>query len=83
MNKLKRLKLDEKTQKLSDESKNKMLMSIYFRIFLNYLQVVSLAKGFDLEWPDTIKELFSVQFSMGNVSEQVYSIRCFQSSKTK
>jgi hypothetical protein len=51
--------------------------SIYLKIFLNYLQLVTVTSTFELAWPSYILEVFKVQASAGNVSEQVFSLDCF------
>ena len=51
--------------------------SIHLKIFLNYLQLVTVTSTFDLAWPSYILEIFKVQASAGNVSEQVFSLDCF------
>lgn len=60
-----------------------MNKTIYMKIFLNYLQVLSLAKGFNLNWPDAIKEIFKAQGQVSEVSQQILAMDCFLSSKAK
>ena len=52
------------------------LTSVYYRIFLNYLQVTMLTTTFDLKWPDIAKQLFSTQDAVGGASEQFFSYDC-------
>jgi hypothetical protein len=55
--------------------------SIYMKIFVNYLQLVTVTAAFDLAWPLDISSMLSAQESAGNVSEQVFSLDCYRSSQ--
>jgi hypothetical protein len=65
-------------KKLNDNT----LFSIYFRILLNYFQIVSLAQNFNLRWPQDLKNLFEVQFRIGNISDFIFSYDCLVASAT-
>jgi predicted outer membrane repeat protein len=56
--------------------KPKSTHSIYVKIFINYLQNVSVVAGFDLEWPEYVLEFLSIQENAGNLSDQILSIDC-------
>ena len=62
---------------------DKMLFSIYFRVLLNYLQIVSLAQNFNLKWPQGLKDLFDIQFRIGNIGDFIFSYDCLIASKLK
>jgi len=51
--------------------------SIYIKILLNYLQLVMLTSSFNLNWPTYMLHLVEAQQTVGNVSDQVFSIDCF------
>ena len=51
--------------------------SIYFKIFINYLQLAMLTATFNLSWPEPVLELFTVQETAGSVTEQLFSFDCF------
>jgi hypothetical protein len=53
------------------------LKSVYFKIFLNYLQLATLTASFNLSWPSFVTEFLSAQSKSGDVTEQVLSIDCF------
>lgn len=55
--------------------------SIYLKIFVNYLQLVSVTASFDLDWPVNISQLLDSQKSAGNISEEIFSLECFQSGE--
>jgi hypothetical protein len=50
---------------------------VYFKIFLNYLQLATLTASFNLSWPSFVTEFLSAQEKSGDVTEQVLSIDCF------
>ena len=50
--------------------------SVYFRIFLNYLQITMLTSTFDLKWPEVAKQLFNTQDAVGGASQQFFSYDC-------
>jgi len=54
--------------------------SIYLKIFVNYVQLVTVTAGFQLSWPSYVLELFNIQEQAGNVSEQIFSFDCFRDS---
>ena len=77
ISKLKAITIDKATNKLTSKSKRDMHLSIFFRIFLNYLQIVSLAQDFDLTWPDVVQNMFAIQYNLGNISQYMFSFDCF------
>jgi hypothetical protein len=56
--------------------------SIYFKIFINYLQLLTATAVFDFKWPSYVLQLLKLQESAGNVSEQVFSFDCFFTSSS-
>ena len=56
--------------------KSGRLTSVYFRIFLNYLQLTMLTTTFDLNWPTIAKQLFNTQDAVGGASQQFFSYDC-------
>jgi hypothetical protein len=56
--------------------KSGRLTSVYFRIFLNYLQLTMLTTTFDLKWPTIAKQLFNTQDAVGGASQQFFSYDC-------
>lgn len=58
-----------------------MNKTIYMKIFLNYLQVISLSKGFNLNWPETIQSLFKAQGQVSQITQQILALDCFISCK--
>ena len=56
--------------------KSGRLTSVYFRIFLNYLQLTMLTSTFDLKWPEAAKQLFNTQDAVGGASQQFFSYDC-------
>jgi len=51
--------------------------SIYFKIFINYLQLLTATAVFDFKWPSYVLQVLKIQESVGNVSEQIFSFDCF------
>lgn len=66
---------------ISSARKPRSQYSIFIKILLNYFQLVMLTASFSLQWPSYMKELFRVQETAGNVTDQVFSIDCFLDSK--
>ena len=65
--------------KLKDFTKSdaKPKTSILIKIFLNYVQLVSIVSSFDFEWPSQVSGLFSVQSKVSSSSATVFSVDCF------
>jgi len=55
--------------------------SIYMKIFVNYLQLVTVTAAFDLAWPVDVSSMLNAQQSAGSVSEQVFALDCYGSSE--
>jgi len=49
--------------------------SIYFKIFLNYVQVTTLANGLEIDWPRLVQYILNIQVNLGNVT-QFISLDC-------
>ncbi|CAG9320353.1 unnamed protein product [Blepharisma stoltei] len=64
--------------------RQKSLTSVYFKIFMNYLQLVVITSSFNLNWPQLVLQLFAIQNSAGSMTDQIFSVDCFlQGPKTK
>ena len=58
------------------KSKNKN-MSIYLKILLNYLQMISIMQGFQLKWPFYVRNYLNFFSSVGGgISAQAISVDC-------
>ncbi|CAG9330649.1 unnamed protein product [Blepharisma stoltei] len=57
------------------------VMSIYLKIFVNYLQLVSLAAQLRLSWPGMVSSFVEHQSKTGEVSTQFFSFDCLLISK--
>jgi hypothetical protein len=67
---------------LNSAIRPKALHSIYIKIFINYLQLVTLMASFNLEWPDFVLDLFVVQEKAGTATEQLYNLDCYLSNNS-
>ncbi|CAG9312598.1 unnamed protein product [Blepharisma stoltei] len=56
--------------------KSKSHVSIYIKIFLNYIKTVILASSFKLNWSSEVVEFFSIQNNADYVYQQIYSFQC-------
>ena len=63
--------------------KEESITSIYFKILMNYVQIVSLTISFDLSWPNFVRKMFEVQGKASGGSEQILSVDCFLESAMK
>ena len=62
---------------LESAYKERSITSIYLKILVNYLQIVSLTIEFELDWPKLAKKMFSAQRKASSGSEQFLSFDCF------
>lgn len=60
---------------LSEKTDTVNFRSIYFKIFLNYVQVTTLANGLEIDWPRIVQYLLNIQINVGNVN-QFISLDC-------
>ncbi|CAG9321997.1 unnamed protein product [Blepharisma stoltei] len=56
--------------------KPKSLSSVYIKIFINYVQLITLTTTFSLSWPSYVKHLFSIQNNASFISDQIFSFDC-------
>ena len=68
---------------INSAKKQRSYYSIFIKIMLNYLQLVMLTAAFQMKWPSYMKELFKIQQSAGNVTEQIFAVDCFFSTGSK
>ena len=61
--------------------KDQSVTSIYFKILMNYIQIVMLTMSFKLNWPAIVREMFSDQSKVGGSSDRLFSIDCFIGDK--
>ncbi|EQC28835.1 hypothetical protein SDRG_13515 [Saprolegnia diclina VS20] len=52
------------------------LFSIITKIFTSYMQLVSLAGSFDLQWPVVVASMFNTQSAASNPADKLISINC-------
>ena len=52
------------------------LHSIYFKIFVNYLQIIMIMVSFKLNWPDIVQDFLFYQESAGSVTGRIFTIEC-------
>ena len=51
-------------------------MSVYLKILLNYLQMVSIIENMELKWPFYVRNYLNVYSNIGGVSTQILSFDC-------
>lgn len=64
------------------KSGGKPKTSILIKIFLNYVQLVSIVSSFDFQWPSQVQSLFSVNSKVSSSSSSVFSVDCFLPSSS-
>lgn len=58
------------------EGDTKIALSIYMKILLNYIQMISIVRSFNLQWPSYVENYLEIFTNMGGVSTQVISPDC-------
>lgn len=73
-------KTEKENKKFISDEENifdiKKGVTIYLKILLNYLQLISIIQNFDLKWPFYVKEYLNIYSSVGNLSDQSISFEC-------
>lgn len=62
---------------LRTATRNRSLISVYFKILMNYFQVTSVTIYFKLNWPDIFVKLINANLSIGEASDKAFSASCF------
>ncbi len=57
--------------------KESKVLGISFKIFLNYIQTVSIVASFNMKWPIYARSFFNAQSGVGTFSTQLFSLDCF------
>ena len=52
-------------------------VSVYLKILLNYLQMISIIESLQLKWPIYVQNYLNVYANIGGVSTEVLSLDCF------
>ncbi|CDW88401.1 UNKNOWN [Stylonychia lemnae] len=58
----------------------KSITSVFQKILLNHIQVIALTASFDFSWPQIIIEYFEANETVGEASNQIFSVDCFLNS---
>lgn len=54
----------------------KSMFSVYFKILLNFFQLMSIMSSFKFNWPGLMLELFNVTSQVDSSTSQIFSIDC-------
>ena len=63
-------------------SENRMHKTIFLKMMINYLQIISLVKDVNLSWPFDVRSFFEAQSKIGDASNQILSFDCLLSNYT-
>ncbi|OMJ89933.1 hypothetical protein SteCoe_7822 [Stentor coeruleus] len=63
--------------------KEQSITSVYYKIIINYFQIVMLTISFNLDWPWLVKSMFTVQSQTAGSSEQLFSFDCYLAENMK
>jgi hypothetical protein len=63
-------------EKVVDRFDMKKGLSIYQKIFLNYIQLIAIINGLDLKWPNYLKDFYNVSSNVSGGSGQLLSLDC-------
>ena len=55
-------------------------LSIYFKIFLNYVQMIAIIHNLQLKWPFYVESYLKISGNLGTFSTQVFSFDCLISA---
>lgn len=55
----------------------KNVTSVYVKILMNHIQIISLTASFDFNWPELVRKFFDIASYPANVGNSIFSIDCF------
>ena len=58
----------------------KNITSVFQKILLNHIQIIALTASFDFNWPKVILQYFEANKTVGEASDQIFSVDCFLNS---
>ena len=70
------LEVDENAKRIKENSLEKFYPPIFNKILVDYIQVISLIKDLDLDWPSEISDFFQIHYMAGNAPAYLYSFDC-------
>ena len=53
---------------------------MYFKMMINFLQMMIVSQDIQLDWPPEIREFFEAQLNVGNPSTEIFSFDCLLSN---
>lgn len=62
---------------IRNADKDQSITSIYFKILINYFQLVMLTVSLNLDWPNLVRNMLTYQSKAVGSSDQLFSIDCF------
>lgn len=61
---------------LRTATRTRSLMSVYFKILMNYFQITSVTTYFKLNWPSLFVQLISANLSVSDTADKTFSASC-------
>ena len=58
----------------------KNITSVFQKILLNHIQLIVLTASFDFNWPQIVLDYFKANDTVGEASNQIFSVDCFLSN---
>lgn len=68
--------LAKKRKSKSQDFDTKKGLSVYLKVLLNYLQMISIIQSLELKWPFYVRNFLNVYSNIGGVSNQILSVDC-------
>ena len=62
---------------LNGAAEVKNITSVFQKILLNHIQLIVLTASFDFSWPDLVMSFFKSNETVGEATNQIFSVDCF------
>ena len=64
------------TPRIYNNANSSQSLSIFFKIFINYMQMISIIQGLELKWPYYVSNYLKIIGSLGYISGNFFSVDC-------
>ena len=71
--------LSPKERKSNKQAISRISQSTVLKIFVNYVQIISIIKSLNLSWPSELIDFFTFHSSFGQITDNLLSVDCIMS----
>ena len=67
---------------LKSSIKEENVQSVFAKILLNHVQMISITASFDMDWPESVKYIFAFAAPVKDLTDAIVQFDCFMDLRT-